>query len=565
MKLKINKGIFTSLLAGTLVFSGICACKKSDEESLESHNIKGHETNFYIENMFINDDDFVLLNVGDHDTIGVLFQDKKIRLLNDRNTTLGIIIDSDAKSEESVYHDVEYVKSLIHDFKIDYPVYFNIDSIITNDGLNNEMKTKIIMDFLEKCAANNIYVGVSGTDTNLCRMKKYCNITGYDAYLIQDSDEIKYDGVYYVYKNMDGEIISKMDLEKVISDKKLNRSEGFCSDGTYCMKADEDITDVALRYSLSVNELLSYNDLQRKDISEGTVLRIPNIIESNKTSVQLDEPIRGCDISNHEQNNSDWNLLAENFDFIILKSNEGTLHDSYFESNAANCNINNIPIGVYCYNAFNNKNCPDMESFIERQNAQVDCTISLLNNKKIDYPIYLDIEEEGGLCNNILTPEQVRTMLDIWSSKVTDNGYLPGVYANQSGIQYLQSCVDYKLSDRFQVWIAGGEQYGVEVELDEVHPSYSILNNEKYNATMVQSADRCINAGSGNSLGHLDVNYSIVDYSRKNETSNVDALEEKRFIRFPKLSLSIPIAGVFALAGIGFGFKRKKAKNNRYR
>ena len=81
MKLKINKGIFTSLLAGTLVFSGICACKKSDEESLESHNIKGHETNFYIENMFINDDDFVLLNVGDHDTIGVLFQDKKIRLL----------------------------------------------------------------------------------------------------------------------------------------------------------------------------------------------------------------------------------------------------------------------------------------------------------------------------------------------------------------------------------------------------------------------------------------------------------------------------------------------------
>ena len=132
------------------------------------------------------DDDFILLDVGNHDDFGVLFQNSKMNYINKKDNALGIIINSDACDEESIYDDVEFVKGIVRDHDISFPVYLNIDSIITNDDLNIEMKTKIIKDFLEKCSANNIYVGLCGNDTNLCRVRKYCDITSYDAYLIQE-------------------------------------------------------------------------------------------------------------------------------------------------------------------------------------------------------------------------------------------------------------------------------------------------------------------------------------------------------------------------------------------
>lgn len=81
---------------------------------------------------------------------------------------------------------------------------------------------------------------------------------------------------------------------------------------------------------------------------------------------------------------------------------------------------------------------------------------------------------------------------------------------------------------------------------------------------MVQSSDHCINASSENFLGHLDVNYSTVDYSRNSEVSEDNALEEKKFIRFPKTSQALPIAGIVALAGIGYGIKRKYVNKKYY-
>ena len=78
------------------------------------------------------------------------------------NKGIEALDDSNAKNEREIYDDVEYAKSICPPM----PVYLNIDDIITNDNLNNEMKTKIIRDFLDKCSANGMYVGMSGTDTS---------------------------------------------------------------------------------------------------------------------------------------------------------------------------------------------------------------------------------------------------------------------------------------------------------------------------------------------------------------------------------------------------------------
>ena len=93
---------------------------------------------------------------------------------------------------------IQYYVEIVANYNIDFPVYLDINEIITNNDLNVEQKTKLITNFLEKCSANGMYVGIYGTDTNLCRVKNYCGISNYDAFLVMDKENIEYDGTNYV-------------------------------------------------------------------------------------------------------------------------------------------------------------------------------------------------------------------------------------------------------------------------------------------------------------------------------------------------------------------------------
>ena len=573
--LKVSKKFLALLLSGALVVggAGLVLSNKGDISNVE--NKVGH-SDFSIvrcldiDTFNIDNNDFVVLDIGDHDSVGTHFQDTKLSYCNENDISLGIIISSSANDEVSIYDDVEYVKGIVRDYKIDFPVYLNINDIMTNDDLNVEMKTKIIKNFLEKCSSNNIYVGVYGTDTNLCRMREYCNITDYDAYLVMDNIEVLYEGTYNICKNLDGEIEASFDLSKSIENKRLNLSNRFVNDGTYVFGENDDLIDIALRYGLSVNELLGFNDLSKDEVSSGTKLRIPCIIDSKSFSTDgeyelLDEPIRGCDISYAQGKNINWDKISENFEYVILKCSQGLNVDSCFEENIKNCNLYDIPVGVYCYNGYSNKDCIDIEDFTSKQNKQADFVLSNLKNKKIDYPVYFDIEAPNGTdIRNYVTKEQVNVMLDIWNKKMSNSGYLPGIYCNQSGFKYIQSCVDYPLSDKFQVWIAGGDQYGkYNIDFEDVKPS-SVLYNDAYGVSMAQSTDGAVNAGAGNSNGYLDINYSLVDYSNSkedNEELNVD-YKIKDFNRYDFGLIGIGLASTLALAG-GVVIGVKSIKKNK--
>jgi len=466
----------------------------------------------------VNEKDFVLLDVGDHNSIGTRFQDKKMTLCNNQDISLGIIVNTNSKTENQIYDDVEYVKGLVRDYDIDFPVYLNIDDIILDDNLEPVMKTKLIKDFLEKCSSNNIYVGVAGTDKNLCRLKEHLGISGYDAYLIMDKEVIEYDGTCNVVKDLDGEIISYVNLADAINKRELNSKEHFVQDGSFEVKDEDDLLDLSLRTGMSVSEICKFNNISKREVVKyGAVLRVPtqtntgNIGTINK--IEVDDYIRGCDMSEFQGTNQNWDKLKENFDFIILRSNQGTDVDSCFEENAKNCNIYNIPMGVYCYNNYYLENCSGKEDFIKKQNNQVKCTLDLLKNKNVEFPVYLDIEAYNGMSmEEYLSPEYVRVMLDIWKANVEEAGYMPGIYCNQYGYNYLSSCVDYDLSSEFEVWIAGGDQYVAskkDLPFETIVPS-KVLDNE--GVSMAQSTDSAVGAGAGNGKGHLDINFSKVDY-----------------------------------------------------
>lgn len=576
MKIKLSKKQIAIIVASALgvTSSGVAfhLMRKSDLKKEE--NKIGYENINPIINFKVDMEDFVILDIGNHDSIGVHFQNAKMKCCNDNDISLGVIISTDSLDEDGIYNDVEYVKGVLSNYEINFPVYLNIDNIITNDDLNVEMKTKLIKDFLTKCSTNNIYVGMYGTDTNLCRVKKYCNISSYDSFLVMDDDKVKYTGDYNVYKDLDGNIKSSINLEEVITSKELNDSSKFVSDGAYVFGCDDDLTDVALKYGMSVNELLDFNEISKDDVIEGTILRIPMIIgkvvpNGSGEYKRMDTPLRGCDISYAQGKSPNWDKLRENFDFIILKCSQGLSIDSYFDINALNCNTNNIPMGVYCYNGFDIRNCEDLSEFVKNQRKQAEFTLENLNNKKIDYPVYIDIE--GGNLDKNLPKNYVKKMLKIWKNHIDAAGYIPGIYCNQSDFLYLQSCVDYDLSDCFEIWVAGGNQYKNEktdkIELEEVVPS-DVLEKD-YGATIAQSTNVAINAGAYDSRGHLDINFSLVDYTQELVNSDSDSIYNFDIKEFERYDYSLIGGSVFCgLALVGGSFiavkKRKKGKRKLY-
>ena len=199
-KLKIRKGKIAAILAGVVLtgtIGGVLYQHFSSKDSdTKQENQVGHEDLIPLPFFSVDDEDFVVLDIGNHQDIGTFFQNQKMMFCNENDISFGVVVSTTATDEAFIYDDVEYVKGVLSEYQVDFPVYLDINELIENNSLNTEMKTKIAKDFLEKCASNDIYVGVYGTDTNLCRFKKYCNISSYDAFLVMDQEKIQYDGTW---------------------------------------------------------------------------------------------------------------------------------------------------------------------------------------------------------------------------------------------------------------------------------------------------------------------------------------------------------------------------------
>lgn len=509
---------------------------------------------------FIASDQFSILDAGNHKDFGTLFLYQKFDYCRDNGISCGIKVHIDTDSLGSVYEDVDYVKGLVRDNNITYPVYLDVDKLLNDNNLDVDTLSKFASTFLEKCNDNGIYVGLYGTDTNLCLFKEYTGITSYDAYLVQDSEEIKYDGVYNVKKDLDGNITSAVNLETVISQNGNNTRESFHSDLAYTCKENETLRDVAFKYGVSVNDLLAFNDIDGDHLSEGTIIRIPSEIGKKASGdySTLDSPLRGADLSYAQGMNIDWEKMADNFSFLIFKCNEGLMPDECFENNITNANNYNIPVGVYTYNAYDKENTSSLEDFINKEREQVQLTLRSILGKNVSYPVYLDVEMSAGEdFYEHFDSEYVSHMLNIWMEEVSNAGYTPGLYCNQSGLEALQSMVNYPLEDRFELWVAGGEQYMAgkeDVPFEDVVPSSILEDNPAI--SMAQSTDSAVGAGAGNGKGHLDINFSEVDYTVATDDSSIFPIKEYNHLPIREVGLGTLGAGLL-IGGSIIGVKHR--------
>lgn len=136
----------------------------------------------------------------------------------------------------------------------------------------------------------------------------------------------------------------------------------------------------------------------------------------------------------------DWPTVANyGMSFVILRITErGNVIDSTFEANYKGCAANSIPVGVYKYSYAVNV------SEIQYEAKKV---IEVLNGRKLDYPVFLDIEDK---CQENLSKSLMMQMIDAFREIIIKAGYQFGIYCGYSWYQY-QLPEDAK---KYDCWLA---------------------------------------------------------------------------------------------------------------
>lgn len=135
--------------------------------------------------------------------------------------------------------------------------------------------------------------------------------------------------------------------------------------------------------------------------------------------------IKGIDVSRWN-GKIDWKTVANyGMGFAILRITEkGNIVDSTFEPNYKGCIENKIPVGVYKYS---------YATTIAQIEDEANVVIKTLNKRKLDYPVFLDIEDK---CQENLSDSLMMKMIEAFRAIIVKAGYKFGIYCGYSWYQY---------------------------------------------------------------------------------------------------------------------------------
>ena len=183
----------------------------------------------------------------------------------------------------------------------------------------------------------------------------------------------------------------------------------------------------------------------------------------------------GVDLSHHNGNVDFEALKASGVSFVILRLGTSKTHDEKFADYYTAARAAGLHIGVYFYTYADS---------LEAARADAAWVIEQLGDKRFEYPIFYDIEDESlsGLDKGLLT-DIALTFCD----ELVEAGYYPGVYTNKRWmtdhleIERIREVYDIWLaswivtgenisdySDDFSMWqyTATGEVDGVDTIVD---------------------------------------------------------------------------------------------------
>jgi len=525
---KLSLGLY-GLTGASIVYKGVTSILKNKSikvaqtKDKTGENKVGYNDVSVINNASVHTNNFVILHVKKEDNIAVLKE--KIEFCQENNISIGIVLDTSAVNLANIYEDVDFLQAIVKEYKIDLPVYCNINSIMNSTELNNAERAEIISAFIDKTSRSDMYFGLYGTDSNLNDCNEFIIDTKeYDCYLVQDSEEIKYDGTCNIVEDLNGKITSSLDLSKIILQKGFNTSHELVFSATYTAKENDTYHSLSLKYGLSEEDLRTYNDAKEGELKEGQTIAIPNLYKSINTDtkeVSYNYAIaRGIDISNY-QNKINWDRVKETSDFVIVevsrdRSNYNKYKGSYIPecvNQIKNTVENNIELGLY-FCISKDMKVSVYEERLEKYLSRLDKELKENNVtlEREDIPVFLDFEVYYKY-------NDYYKLMTSFERICKEHGFKKiGIYGNASTLKSISSSlnngsehIELKDTDWF-VWQSGGSQYSSHENTDSGLVLDQIIEpknaaNSQYTTHIRQATNVCKDTGAANSAGNCDLNF----------------------------------------------------------
>lgn len=148
--------------------------------------------------------------------------------------------------------------------------------------------------------------------------------------------------------------------------------------------------------------------------------------------------IKGIDISSY-QGKPDWKKVKKaGIKYAILRIHQRYGIDASFEYNYKECDKNGIPVGVYKYSYALN---------VAQAEDEADSVISVLNGRKLDFPVFYDLEWKE---QRVLSKQTIEKIAKAFLSKIAKAGYMVGIYCNADWYQNVLT-TDLK---KYDCWVA---------------------------------------------------------------------------------------------------------------
>ena len=171
--------------------------------------------------------------------------------------------------------------------------------------------------------------------------------------------------------------------------------------------------------------------------------------------------LKGIDVS-HYQGNVNWEKVKPQIDFAILRMGLGddipSQDDKQFERNYAECVRLGIPFAVYFFSYAVNK------AKVQTEIAHIK---RLLNGKKINAPVYIDVENTRGLDWRKISNAELLGIMQEYNAQLNALGFKMGIYSSRSAF-WNEKMTD-KWYDNISKWVA---EYGDKVH--DFNRSYDI-------------------------------------------------------------------------------------------
>lgn len=152
----------------------------------------------------------------------------------------------------------------------------------------------------------------------------------------------------------------------------------------------------------------------------------------------------GVDISTYNKE-VNYSALAQKIGFAIIRVGFGVQYapekqkDVMFEKHYAGLKEANVPVGAYYYQYANE---------IGEGRKEAENCLKYLNDKKLDLPIYYDVED--GTVNS-LSKSTLTAIVKEFCETIENAGYKAGVYASKS---WLNNKLDVEQLKQYSIWSA---------------------------------------------------------------------------------------------------------------